>query len=129
MIKTKKNCSKFLPKVGEIVLIKDNLPRGQWKIGRINKLIQSRDNVVRSAMVILPSRGSVHRALKLLYPIECPKEDTVEEQSENNWDCCRRNDEEKISRKAAKVARERIGLYFNDNHNEEQVSLGSVPDM
>jgi len=108
-------------------LIKDNLPRGQWKIGRINKLIQSRDNVVRSAMVTLPSRGSVHRALKLLYPIECPKEDTVEEQSENNWDCCRRNDKEKISRKAAKVARERIGLYFNDN--EEQVSLGSVTDM
>jgi len=102
MIKTKKNCSKFLPKVGEIVLIKDNLPRGQW---RINRLIQSRDNVVRSAMVTLPSRGSVHRALKLLYPIE---EDVVEEQSETNWDCYRRNDEENISRNTAKAARERI---------------------
>ena len=28
-----------VPRVGEVVLIKDNLPRGHWKVGKILELI------------------------------------------------------------------------------------------
>ena len=34
-------------KVGHIVLMKDNLPRGCWRIGRITELIRSRNQQVR----------------------------------------------------------------------------------
>ena len=58
-------------KTGEIVLIKDNLPRGSWKLGRIVNLITSSDGEVRAATVMLKSRKTIRRPLKLLYPIEC----------------------------------------------------------
>ena len=31
------------PRVGDVVLIKEDLPRGRWKVGRICEIIQSRD--------------------------------------------------------------------------------------
>ncbi|XP_077989886.1 uncharacterized protein LOC144444347 [Glandiceps talaboti] len=58
--------------VGDVVLIKDNLPRGAWKLGKITYLIPSRDGEVRAAKVKLPSQKIINRPLKLLYPIECP---------------------------------------------------------
>jgi len=41
-----------MPEVGDIVLIKENLPRGKWKIGRITELIKSRDKKIRSANIV-----------------------------------------------------------------------------
>ncbi|XP_065886729.1 uncharacterized protein [Dysidea avara] len=79
-----RNSSKQKPQIGDVVLIKENLPRGQWKIGKISKLIKGRDNAIRSAEVTLPSRRCLHRALKLFYPIECPDTDyTVEDNTES----------------------------------------------
>ena len=63
-----------LAKVGHIVLIKDNLPRGCWKIGRITELTRSTDHQIRSAKVLLPSKKMIGRPLNLLYPIECSEE-------------------------------------------------------
>jgi len=60
------------PQMGDIVLIKENLPRGRWKTGAIHKLIKGRDQVVRSAKVLTSPNTYLHRALNLLYPIECP---------------------------------------------------------
>ena len=62
-------------KVGHIVLIKDNLPRGCWRIGRITELIRSRDQQVRSARVLLPSKKMIGRPLNLLYPIGCSEKE------------------------------------------------------
>ena len=38
--------------VGDIVMVKsDNLPRGRWMVGKIEKLIESKDKHVRGAAV------------------------------------------------------------------------------
>ena len=63
------------PRVGDVVLIKDDLPRGRWKVGRVCELIRGKDWKVRSAKIIVGPRKYLHRALSLLYPIECPDQD------------------------------------------------------
>ena len=67
------------PRVGDVVLMKENLPRGQWKTGRICELIKGADQNVRSAKVTVAPHKFLYRPLSLLYPIECPdhKEDRV----------------------------------------------------
>ncbi|VDI59007.1 Hypothetical predicted protein [Mytilus galloprovincialis] len=67
--------SKTPAKVGDIVLIKENLPRGSWKIGRICQLVVSRDGQIRSGKVMLPNKKTLNRALNMLYPIECEELD------------------------------------------------------
>ena len=52
-----------------MVLIKDNLPRGRWKVGKISELIVGRDQRVRAAKVFVSPRS--YRPLNSLYPIEC----------------------------------------------------------
>ena len=88
------------------MLITESLPRGQWKIGKISKLIKGRDNAIRSAEVTLPTRRCLHRALKLLYPIECldinyTVEDDTESEQKSLKDLC-------PTRQAALKARERL---------------------
>ena len=70
----------LLAKVGDVVLIKDELPRESWRMGKIQELVQSGNLQIRSAKVLLPSRKMIGRPLKLLYPIECPKSDISSEE-------------------------------------------------
>ena len=58
------------PSIGEVVLIKENLPRGCWKMAKIVKLCESRDGGLLSAHLVLPSQKTLHRPLGLLYPLE-----------------------------------------------------------
>ena len=53
------------------MLIKDDLTRENWRIGKITQLMTSFDEQVRSAKVILTSKRIISRPLHLLYPIEC----------------------------------------------------------
>ena len=55
------------------MIIKDNLTRGSWNLGKVRELIQSRDGEYRAAKIILPSRKYINRLLNLLYPVECPE--------------------------------------------------------
>ncbi|XP_062573876.1 uncharacterized protein LOC134235746 [Saccostrea cucullata] len=57
--------------IGDFVLIKEDLPRGSWKIGRICDLTMSQDGQYRSGKVMLPNKRTLNRPLNLLYPIEC----------------------------------------------------------
>jgi len=70
-----------VPEVGDIVLIKENLPRGKWKIVRITELTKSRDKKIRSAIVVVGQRKILKRAINLLYPIECPREPNSDDNS------------------------------------------------
>ena len=58
------------PQAGEVVLLKDNMPRGSWKLARIVELISSKDGKVRSARVMLPTKRILSCPLSLLYPLE-----------------------------------------------------------
>ena len=64
--------SPYKANVGDVVLIKDNLPRGTWRIVRSKELVVSRDNQIRSAKVLLPNNKTIGRPINLLFPIECP---------------------------------------------------------
>ena len=55
----------------EIAQIQQNTPKRSWKIGRIMKLIKSRDREERAAKVLLQSRNTLQRYLYQLFPLEC----------------------------------------------------------
>jgi len=61
-----------IPQVGDVILIKENLPRGRWKTSVIHELIKGRDQVVRLAKVLVSPKTYLHRVLNLLYPNESP---------------------------------------------------------
>uniref|UniRef100_A0A915DWB5 DUF5641 domain-containing protein n=1 Tax=Ditylenchus dipsaci TaxID=166011 RepID=A0A915DWB5_9BILA len=62
------------PAVGEVVLIQEELaPRGTWKMGRINKLVESNDGVVRTAEVLSHGNRLLRLPTKLLIPLELPE--------------------------------------------------------
>ena len=61
-----------VPRVGEVVTLKeDNLPRGSWKLARIDSLIESSaDGVHRAAVVITSTGRKLKRPYRLIYPLE-----------------------------------------------------------
>ena len=103
-------------KVGHIVLIKDNLPRGCWRIGRITELISSRDQHVHSAKVLLPSKKVIGRPLNLLYPIECSEKEEVEDKQKRKDPAVTYSGERSQPRRLAAVrARRQIQQQLNDD--------------
>ena len=59
------------PKVGSIVFLKEDLPRGVWKMTKITELISSNDGKIQAPKVLLPTKKVLNRPLNLLYPLEC----------------------------------------------------------
>ena len=68
--------------VGEVVLLKENSPRGTWKLAVITELIPSEDGNVRSARVCTQSRHILYRAIHMLYPLEIGSTPHTEPHSE-----------------------------------------------
>ena len=65
--------------VGEVVIVHDeHLPRGLWKLGRIQETIEGRDGQIRGATIKMAKRDRqqdlLRRPIQLLYPLElcCP---------------------------------------------------------
>ena len=91
-------------------------------MGRISKLIKGKDDVIRSVKVMLPSRRYLHRALKLLYPIECPDNEDQDtgDSKENDDDTDSELEGSHVnhtisihpSREAAVKAREKMRAYM-----------------
>ena len=66
--------SKETPQIGDIAQLKEDLPRGSWKLGKIVELITSNDGNIRAAKVLLSTKNVVSRPLNLLCPLECEHE-------------------------------------------------------
>jgi hypothetical protein len=74
-LKTHRIQSHETPKIGDVVLIKEDVSRGLWKLAKIKQLTVSRDGNIRSCSVELPSGTVLNRPLNLLFPIETSKSD------------------------------------------------------
>ena len=66
-------------KVGDVVVVHDEgLPRGFWKLGKIQEVIVGRDGQIRGATVKVASRNRqysrLRRPIQLLYPLEVRSE-------------------------------------------------------
>jgi len=109
------------PIIGTVVQVKEDLPRGSWKIGKIVELIKSNDGLVRAARVLLPTKTVINRSLKLLYPLECETEEIGETIKDNHNQLTKNdnateiqtnsettNNKPKVKRTAAKEARDKI---------------------
>ncbi|VDI41861.1 Hypothetical predicted protein [Mytilus galloprovincialis] len=71
------------PGIGSVVIIKEDLPRGMWKLGRIVKHIQSNDGQLRSVKVRLANGNIIGRPLNLLYPLEIDEVSNDDSNSRN----------------------------------------------
>ena len=101
------------PSVGDVVIIHENLPRGSWKLGKIQELINSQDGKTRAARVLCKKKTLV-RPLNLLYPLECSESDTDNDSKEENPDSLRDGVDRPPKRKAAIRAREWLKKTLKD---------------
>ena len=75
--------STILPKVGDIVIIHDDNPRVEWKIGKVTDLIPGKDGEERVAKV-LSNKTELTRATYKLYPLEV---NAMTDTSDSTIDC------------------------------------------
>ena len=59
-LKGPKKLSHNAPQVGDVVLIKENLPRGRCKVGVIRQLIRGKDQMIWSARVLVSPNRYLH---------------------------------------------------------------------
>ena len=95
------NSKGIKPNIGDIVQIKEEIPRHRWKLGRIIKLINGKDGHVRSAEV-KTNTGAYIRPIVKLYPLEVGKETETE---------C--NEPIRPTREAAIIAKKKIALQLH----------------
>ena len=61
--------------VGDIVLVHDNLPRCQWRLATVTRVIPSRkDGLERAASLRVSSGNEIRRPIKKLYPLVIPED-------------------------------------------------------
>ena len=67
-------------KVDDVVLIRDNLPRNQWKLAVVSEVLNGRDGIVRSAKLRTSKKkkNELRRPIKKLYPLEVSEEEKKE---------------------------------------------------
>ena len=66
------------PHIGDVVQVYDETFRGSWKVGRITRVLRSRDGKVRAAEVQLANGHIIDRAISKLYPLESSTPPTTE---------------------------------------------------
>ena len=114
--------SAYAANVGGVVLIKDDLPRGSWRLGRIKELIKSRDGQCRSARVLLASNKVIGRPLNLLYPIEC-------QATEMNRDSQNQSKQQTADKQnVAKVQIDRVDSGDRDSGRPKRLAASTARD-
>ena len=112
-------------KVGDIVLVHNDVPRARWRLAVIEELIKGLDGLTRSAK-IRTKAGRTNRPIAKLYPLEVnsaseiaatPASSNNETASTDNGDVQVSNDVNtscpRVSRSAATKAREHIKNWTN----------------
>ena len=110
-LKGPKKLSHNIPQVSDVVLIKENLPPGRWRIGVIRELIRGKDQMIRSARVLISPNRYSHQALSLLYPIECPGNKSTQS-DHNESDALSGDDDGKV--------RDNLSRHINNNEVDVQ---------
>ncbi len=67
--------------VGDVVLVKDDLPRLLWRAARVQRVLHGRDGHIRAAVLKTISKTGVielKRPVQLLYPLETAQESSSE---------------------------------------------------
>ena len=81
-----KNSHQPIANVSDVVLIHDEqVPRSQWRMGVIIKLIKGHDNEVRGAVVRCSNKSELKRSLTKLYPIEYVECDQQRNEENENY--------------------------------------------
>ena len=62
------------PRVVVIIQMKEDLPRGSWKMRKIVELVPSNGGKIRAAKILLATKNTVNRSLNLLFPLVCNNE-------------------------------------------------------
>ena len=121
--------------VGDVVIIHDSdQPRGFWRLGRVQELLDGRDGRVRGAKLRVARKGrysTLHRPLQLLYPLEIKtsgnpsKEVTVETQDppasnevKDSKLIASQQPSRRPVREAAKKANEKRKIWMQELQNE-----------
>ena len=95
-----------VPRIGSIVLIKDDVKdKGQWRIGRVTKLIKGTDEVIRGCELKLGNGYTIQRPLQLICDLEIVSEEKTEPKKVENNEIQQRT---RYSRRAKDVARDGI---------------------
>ena len=63
------------PNIGDVVIMKEDSPRTNWKLARVTNIFTGRDGKVRSIEVKKPNREITRRPPQLLIPLECNMSD------------------------------------------------------
>ena len=135
--KTPKIHSKNLPKIDEIVLVKEEgIPRGNWKLARIVEVCKNKNNIVRSVKLLLPSHNIIRRPVSLIYPLEIQVEqndkqdknndDKYDDGSENNDNTKSCDIRQLQPRLAKEAAKRKISEYFKEQSNDLLFIMGNV---
>ena len=87
-------------------------------MGKIVQLIDSRDNEMRDASVLLPNGNTIKRPINLSYPLETAVADTIDQNVKSNSQKENRPNnisaERKSKRKAVSLAKSRLTALFNE---------------
>uniref|UniRef100_A0A914XLL5 DUF5641 domain-containing protein n=1 Tax=Plectus sambesii TaxID=2011161 RepID=A0A914XLL5_9BILA len=63
--------ARYTPQAGEVVLIRDDIvPRGLWRLGKVEEVTTSSDDEIRVAKVKVANGHILRRAINHLYPLE-----------------------------------------------------------
>lgn len=78
----KRGANEESPSVGEVVLLRDpDVPRGQWKLARVQKVIGNANGRPRTVEIKLPNDVVLRRTVNFLVPLELPLQASDESQA------------------------------------------------
>mgnify|MGYP001794304932 CR=1 FL=1 len=98
-------------KIGDVVLIHDDAPRNQWRLGVFTKLHPGKDGLVTVVTLRVNIGNELSRPIEKLYPLEITDE-PIEEQDTVNDASQDVQEEQRPQSAAAKAAAQKIkGLH------------------